>query len=82
MGESSPTTLLKNSLLSEGYSYTDVYLLEDPLEILLSNPTNVALLKTIIDESTYRSNQANLLVEMLDSLILKIENEIENYSKN
>lgn len=82
MGESSPTTLLKNSLLSEGYSYTDVYLLEDPLEILLSNPTNVALLKTIIDESTYRSNQANLLVEILDSLILKIENEIENYSKN
>jgi hypothetical protein len=73
---------LKNSFLSEGYSYTDVYLLEDPVGLLLSNPTNVALLKTIIEESTFRSNRANLLLEMLDSLMGKIENEIENYSKN
>jgi len=76
------TTLLRNSFASMGYSYLDVYTLEDPVHQLLSNPTNVALIKNIIDESTYRSNQASSILNFLEELILIIENEIDNYPSN
>ena len=69
---------LKNSLSTNGYSYLDVALLENPVEELLSYPANVALLKNIIDESTYRSNSASEIGGYLDDLILAIEEEIDN----
>jgi len=81
-GESNPTTRLKNALASEGYSYLDAAALENPVEELLSYPAHVAYIKNIIDESTYRSNQSSNLIRRLDRIILEIENEIENYSKN
>ena len=73
------TLLLRNSLVSHGYSYLDVDLLENPVEELLSNPTNLALIKNIIDESTFRSGVASNLIEYLDQIISKIEVEINNY---
>ena len=75
----SNTLLLRNSLASQGYSYLDVALLENPIEELLSIPTNLALVKNIIDESTFRSGQASYFIKDLDQLISKIEVEINNY---
>ena len=76
------TLLLRNSLVSHGYSYLDVAQLEDPIEALLSNPTNMALVKNIVDESTFRSHSASNLIKRLDLLISKIETEIETYPIN
>ena len=81
-GESNSTIRLKNAFASRGYSYLDVAVLENPVEELLSYPDHVAFIKNIIDESTYRSNQSSGLIRRLDQLILKIENEIDNYSYN
>ncbi len=71
---------LKNSLTAEGYSYLDVSALDNPVDEILSFPIHRALLKNIIDESTYRSNEASGLIKHLDSLLLKIQNEIDNYT--
>ena len=73
------TLLLKNSLASQGFSYLDVAHLENPIEELLSNSTNLALVKNMIDDSSYRSTLASYLIELLDGLISKIEIEINNY---
>lgn len=73
------TLLLRNYLVSQGYSYLDVALLENPVEELLSKPTNLALVKNIIDDSSYRAVQASYLIELLDQLISNIEIEIDNY---
>ena len=76
------SVLLKNSFVSNGYSYLDVALLEDPVQELLSIPTNVALLKNIVDESTFRSNRATSILDFLNQLILLIEMEFDKPSSN
>ena len=68
--------ILKNTLASNGYSYLDIALLDNPIEELLSIPSIAALLKNIIDESTFRSNRASFLIENLEELILEMESEI------
>lgn len=58
-----PSFQLQNSLISNGYSYLDVAALDDPVQVLLSDPTCIAILKNIIDESTFQSNQAAFMLE-------------------
>ena len=72
------SVLLKRSLVSNGYSYLDIALLEDPVQELLSIPTIEGLLKNIVDDSTFRSNRASSLLHELDLLTEMIENEIDN----
>jgi len=70
------SVLLKSSLVSNGYSFLDITLLEDPVQELLSIPTNEALLKNIVDDSTFRSNRASSVLDELDQLTEMIEKEI------
>lgn len=81
-GDSNHSALLRNTLVSLGYSYLDVAVLEDPVSELLSYPTIVALLKNIIDDSTFKAGQAALILGQLDDLVLDIENEINSYPPN
>lgn len=76
-GESNLSDMLKNSIASMGYSYLDIAVIDNPVEQLLSNPTNTALIKNIIDDSTYKANRAFAIREYLDGIILQIENEID-----
>lgn len=76
-GESNPSDMLKNSIASMGYSYLDIAVIDNPVEQLLSNPTNRAIIKNIIDESTYKANRAIDIHGNLDRIILQIENEID-----
>lgn len=79
IGESGPSILLRNKLVSLGYSYLDIAMLEDPVNELLSNRTIVALLKNIIDDSTFKTNQSASILQQLDQLLLDVKNELDSY---
>ena len=75
--DTNPTEMLKKTFTAKGFAYTDAGVLDQPIEILLSEPTIRAILINIIDESTYRANMSSMMIERLEQLIqdLEIENQ-------
>jgi hypothetical protein len=75
--DTNPTEMLKKAFTAKGFAYTDAGVLDQPIEILLSEPTIKAILINIIDESTYRANMSRMMIGHLEQLIqdLEIENQ-------
>ena len=73
--DTNPTEMLKKSFTARGFAYTEASVLDQPIEILLSEPTIRAILINIIDESTYRANMSSMMIEHLEQLIQDLETE-------
>jgi len=67
--------MLKKTFTAKGFAYSDAGVLDQPIEILLSEPTIRAILINIIDESAYRANMTSMMIEHLEQLIQDLEME-------
>jgi hypothetical protein len=73
--DTNPTEMLKKTFTAKGFAYSDAGVLDQPIEILLSEPTIRAILINIIDESAYRANMTSMMIEHLEQLIQDLEME-------
>ena len=73
--DTNPTEMLKKTFTAKGFAYSDAGVLDQPIEILLSEPTIRAILINIIDESTWRANESSKTIEQLEQLIQDLEKE-------
>jgi len=73
--DTNPTEMLKKTFTAKGFAYSEAAVLDQPIEILLSEPTIRAILINIIDESTYRANMSGWMIEDMEQLIQDLEKE-------
>ncbi|MFC2148579.1 DUF6090 family protein [Bacteroidota bacterium] len=73
--DTNPTEMLKKTFTAKGFAYSEAAVLDQPIEILISEPTIRAILINIIDESTFRANMSSGMIEHLEQLIQDLEKE-------
>jgi hypothetical protein len=73
--DTNPTEMLKKTFIARGFAYSEAAVLDQPIEILLSEPAIRAILINIIDESAYRANMSSGMMEQLEQLIQDLEKE-------
>ncbi|MGB5271274.1 MAG: DUF6090 family protein [Eudoraea sp.] len=73
--DTNPTEMLKKTFTAKGFAYSEAAVLDQPIEVLLSEPTIRAILINIVDESAYRSNISDRMIEHLEQLIQDLEME-------
>jgi hypothetical protein len=73
--DTNPTEMLKKTFADRGFAYSEAAVLDQPIQILLSEPTIRAILINIIDESAYRSNISSGLIQTVEQLIQDLEKE-------
>jgi hypothetical protein len=73
--DTNPTEMLKKTFTAKGFAYSEAAVLDQPIEVLLSEPTIRAILINIVDESAYRANMSSGMIQTVEQLIQDLEKE-------